>query len=68
MRTEGGKQFVLFHGHGANLAHHDAGGNVGKLDGVLGQQSGGQAQGQHGNHGVSGAGNVEDLAGLRREQ
>ena len=59
------EQLVFLNRNSAHLAHYDSGSEVCQLDGVFLLNSRGKAQGQHRNHGISGAGHVEDLAGLR---
>jgi hypothetical protein len=63
----GGADLVGVHGGGAQLGHDHAGREVGHARGVFQRAAGRQAEAEHGDHGVAGAGDVEDLLRLRRD-
>jgi hypothetical protein len=66
LRSQRGQQFVLLHRHGAHLAHHNAGGNIRQFHRRLRLQARGQAQCQHRDHRIAGAGHIEHLPRHRR--
>ena len=66
LRGQRGKQFVLLHWHCANLAHYNPGGHIGQLHTGLRIEAACQAQRENCDDRVSGAGNVQDLAGHGR--